>query len=87
MKLRGVRKTFPAPAHAARLLVRVPSAQVGLFRFLLEAHDHLASFTVLDRREALLKLLFSPHEERRVRSALADMAEVVDVVVMPWPVT
>lgn len=86
MKIRGVRKALPEPAHATRLLVRVPAAQVGLFRFLLEANDHLASFTVLDRREALLKLLFSPHEERRVRSALADMAEVVDVVVMPWPI-
>lgn len=87
MKKRRPRPALPAPVTAARLLVRLPSAQVGLFRFLLEAYDHLAVFTVLDRREALLKLIYSPHEDDRVRQALTHMSEMLDLDIHPWPQT
>lgn len=86
MKKSRCRKAFPPPAHAARLLVRVAPEKVGLFRFLLEAHDHLGVFTVLNRREALLKVLYSPHEERRMQTALAEMGETIPLTVLPWPV-
>lgn len=69
-----------------RLLVSLPPERVGLFRFLLEASDNLASFTVLDRREALLKVLFSPHQEREVLRTLEGIGETVPLVVRPWPV-
>lgn len=86
MKKSRCRKAFPPPLRASRLLVRVAPEKVGMFRFLLEAHDHLAVFSVLDRRVALLKLIYSPHEDRRVRQALADMGETLSMEVMPWPV-
>lgn len=86
MKKTRCRKAFPPPVRASRLLVRIAPEKVGMFRFLLEAHDHLAVFSVLDRREALLKVIYSPHEDRRVRQALADMAETLPMAVLPWPV-
>lgn len=65
---------LPPPHHSAQLLVRLDPTQVGMFRFLLEAYDHVAYFTVLDRHEALLKVVFSPHCEGAVRSTLAEIA-------------
>ncbi|MEG2172279.1 MAG: DUF4911 domain-containing protein [Desulfovibrionaceae bacterium] len=60
-------------------------SQVGMFRFLLEGYDNLAYFTVLERRTALLKLVFSPHREYFVREALAQIAGTVDVKIQEWP--
>lgn len=56
-----------------------------MFRFLLEARDNLAGFTVLDRRECLLKVFFSPHQAQDVRRELAAMGEAIPLAVMPWP--
>lgn len=83
---------LPPARRSAKLLVRIAPAQVALFRFLLEAHDNLALFTVLHSRTAnrpgdpsLLKLLFSPHQERDVRAALDAMRGAVPFDVAEWP--
>lgn len=79
------RKAFPPPERMFRVLVRISPEKVGMFRFLLEAHDHLGVFTVMDRREALLKVCASPHEEARLLRALADMADTLNLTLLPWP--
>ncbi|MEI3479629.1 MAG: DUF4911 domain-containing protein [Bilophila sp.] len=56
------------PECSDKLLVTLPPQQVGMFRFLLEGYDNIASFTVLDRSEALLKVFFSPHQHGEARS-------------------
>lgn len=38
----------------------MPPANIAMFRFLLEAKDNLAQFTVLERKTALLKIFFPP---------------------------
>ncbi len=86
MKKRRRPRALPAPSSSMRLLVSLPPERVGLFRFLLEVSDNLANFTVLDRREALLKVLFSPHQERDVLHALEGIGETIPLVVRPWPV-
>ncbi|SKA94424.1 protein of unknown function [Paucidesulfovibrio gracilis DSM 16080] len=68
-------RVYPAPAHSARLYVRVRREHIGLFRFLLEAWDNLALFTVVDRLRGVLLLRFSPHQESEVRGFLAAAAE------------
>ncbi len=70
--------------RSAVLLIRIAPRDVGLFRFLLEARDNLALFTVLDPRAALLKLLFSPHQLDNLRVALADLAEMLSFRVEVW---
>jgi hypothetical protein len=80
------KRRYPAPTHSARLLVRLDSSSGGLFRFLLEAWDNLAGFTVLDRNEALLQVFFSPHQEEKVRLVLAIISTEIPLTVMPWPV-
>ncbi len=66
-------------------MITVEPALTGMFRFLLEAYDNLAGFTVLDRHAALLRLFFSPHREREVRAALEDIGRTVPLHVEPWP--
>ncbi len=58
---------------------------MALFRFLLEAYDNCAYFTVLERRPALLKLVFSPPRERAARRAPAEMAQSLPFSVEEWP--
>ncbi len=50
---------------------------MALFRFLLEARGHLAYFTVLDRKRALVRVVFSPDAAGELERNLADMAESV----------
>ena len=76
---------LPPPRRSGRLLLRLTPEHIALFRFLLEAYDNLAYFTVLERRTALLKLAFSPQRERAVRRALAEMARSLPFTAEDWP--
>lgn len=73
----------PARESAARYL-RLPAEQTALFRFLLEAYENVAYFTVLDRREALIKVVFSPHMRAQADAALADIARSVPLERLPY---
>ena len=73
------------PRHSGRLLVRLAPQDVALFRFLLEAYENLAFFTTLERRTALLKVMYSPQQENAVRAALAEIGESVSLVMEEWP--
>lgn len=79
------RPCSPAPERSGQLLVRVAPADVALFRFLLEAYENLALFTTLERRAALLKILFSPQQEKAVRAALDEIGASVPLMVEDWP--
>ena len=86
--LRKRRKPAPAlppPTRSASLLVRIAPENTGLFRFLLEAYDHVAYFTVLEHKTALLRVIFSPHREDETRRALAQMAQSLHLAVEEWP--
>ena len=82
---RKVGPPLPAPRFSGRLLVRVHPSQVGMFRFLLEAYEHVAYFTVLNKYEALLKIVFSPHREKAARAALDEIAHSLPLEIRPWP--
>ncbi len=70
---------LPAPKNSSVLYVQVLPKDVGMFRFLLEARDNLALFTVLDRHGAVLKVMYSPHQEKLVKEALQGMTEVIPI--------
>ena len=76
---------LPPSAQSASLLVRIAPENTGMFRFLLEAYEHLAYFTVLENKTALLRIVFSPHRERDTREALAQMAQSLSFSVEEWP--
>lgn len=68
---------LPPSRYSAALYLRLPAGQTALFRFLLEACENVGYFTVLDRKEALVKLVFSPHMRAQVEAVLADMARSI----------
>ncbi len=64
--------------------VKIAPSQVGMFRFLLEAYDNLALFTVLDKFEAILKVFYSPHQAKEAQERLADMQSLVDFEILTY---
>ena len=88
-KARPVRRWKPVslpPAHTSGYaLIRIATGDAGLFRYLLEAADNLATFTVIDPREGLIKLVFSPHQRGQVMEYLESMKELVRFELSEWP--
>ena len=84
-KARKPGPALPPPRVSLRFLARLAPQDVGMFRFLLEAYDNLAYFTVLDAREALLSVVCSPHQEDAVRRALEGIGEHLPLRFEPWP--
>ena len=76
---------LPPPQASLRFLVHLASQDVAMFRFLLEAYDNLAYFTVLDARETLLSVVCSPHQEYAVRQVLEGIGEHLPLRYEPWP--
>lgn len=56
-----------------------------MFRFLLEARDNLAMFTVLDRKLALLKILFAPESRETVNRALREIGQAIPLEILNLP--
>lgn len=77
--------TPPAPEWSERLYVELAPERMALFRFLLEARDHAAYFTVLDRRRALVRVVYSPGCAAEVEQALADMAQSMPMAIIRSP--
>ena len=75
---------LPDPPVCGRLLVRLEARHTALFRFLLEAYENVAYFTVLDRKEALIKYIFSPHMRVQAEAVLADIARSVPLERLPY---
>ncbi len=72
------RPPLPPVTESGRIYVRLDSRDTAMFRFLLEAEDNLGYMTVLDRWRALLKVTFSPHQARQMRTCLGAMREMLD---------
>ena len=85
-KRRKPAPAFAAPQHSGHLLVRLAPHDTAMFRFLLEAYDHTAYFTVLEPKTALLKIVFSPHLEKEARTALDEMTRSLPFSIEEWPV-
>ena len=78
---------LPPPRASLRFLLRLAPQDVAMFRFLLEAYDNLAYFTVLDAREALLSVVCSPHQEYAARRALEEIGGYLPIRHVSWPLT
>lgn len=77
---------LPAAVSSEIFLVRIAPRDTGLFRYLLEGGgSHLAMITVIDPGNALLKLLFSPHQREELELLLEGMKRTVSFELLPWP--
>jgi hypothetical protein len=84
-KIRKPGPALPPPRASLRFLARLAPQDVAMFRFLLEAYDNLAYFTVLDAGEALLSVVCSPHQADAACRALEDIGESLPLRYEPWP--
>jgi hypothetical protein len=77
------------PAEASgRLYLRLPSREVALLKFLLEARDNLALPTVVDRFAAVVRLLYAPEAAEAVEAFVREFAAAcpdVRVCLRPGP--
>ena len=72
-------------SKSALLLLRMHPSQVGMFRFLLEAHGHTGFFTVLEKQTALVKFGYAQEMEQQVAKVLKEIATTVPFTCEPWP--
>ncbi|MDR1359408.1 MAG: DUF4911 domain-containing protein [Deltaproteobacteria bacterium] len=70
-------RLWPAPPESARLYCGLHPSKVHIFRYFLEAEDHLGLMTVTDRRKAIVQLRFSPHQREEVLRFLDDLRTVL----------
>lgn len=66
---------LPAPSFSSRLYIRLEPERTRLFRYLLEAYDNLAYSSVADRKACILKLVYSPQQEREFLAALDEIKQ------------
>ena len=84
-KKRRLPLLLPAPKWSARLYVRLAKHDIALFRYLLEAQENLGYMSVVDCNAAVLKVVFSPHQEREMRDYLEIMRQTIEFFVLEQP--
>jgi hypothetical protein len=57
--------------------VRIDTRHIALFKFLLEAHGHLGFMSVADKHAAILKISYSPDQEREIQAFLEEVRDTV----------
>ncbi len=58
--------------------IQIKPSSVGIFKYLLEAYDNLAIFTVLDKQKAVLKVFCAKEQENEMLDRLNDMQTLID---------
>lgn len=56
-----------------------------MFRFLLEAYENMALFSVLDKNKAAIKLIFAPSSKLAIKKILDEINESVNIQYNEWP--
>ena len=67
------------------LLIYMPAQNVAMFRFLLEAYENLALFTVVERRPSILMLSFAEESRGEIINMLNEIASAVEFTWTEWP--
>lgn len=65
--------------------MRLAAKDVAMFRFLLEAYENLACFSVLEKRPALLKLMFAEESREAVIASLKEISRTIRLEWSEWP--
>lgn len=71
--------------ESGKLLIKIRSRDIAMFRFLLESYDNEALFSVLEKNPPLLKLMFAPGNIANIRRILAEIAQTIPLQVEEWP--
>lgn len=75
----------PPPEQSSRIYIQMAPSDIAIFRFLMEAVENLALFTVTDRFKGILMIRYSPHQEREFREFMDGLKEEIDIKYLPNP--
>jgi hypothetical protein len=62
-----------------RLYIEVPRTEIAYLKFILEAYDNLAFFTVVDRYRAVLQVVYAIDQEQQLQELLGGLALEIPV--------
>lgn len=68
--------------YSANLIIMLRPSDIAMFRFLLEAYENLAFFTVLDKRQAIIKLIFAGESKNEVMKVLEIIKKSVPLEIL-----
>lgn len=72
-----------APTVSGHLYIKIKPESTRFFRYLLEAYDNLAYTSVVNRKTCILKLIYSPLQEKEFFAALQEIQQSILVEVLP----
>lgn len=75
----------PPPEQSKRIYIQIKPSDIAIFRFLMEAADNLALFTIADRFKGILLIRYSPHQEREFFEFIAGMKEEIEITFVHTP--
>ncbi|WP_432734620.1 DUF4911 domain-containing protein [Maridesulfovibrio sp. FT414] len=75
----------PAPEQSSRIYIQIAPADIAMFRFLMEAVDNLALFTIADRFKGVLLLRYSPHQKREFFEFMEGLKQEMEIKFLPDP--
>lgn len=79
------RQLPPPPEQSSRIYIRISPSDIAMFRFLMEAVDNLALFTIADRFKGILLLRYSPHQEREFFQFMKGVESEMEITYLPAP--
>lgn len=75
----------PPPEQSSRIYIQMAPSDIAIFRFLMEAVENLALFTVTDRFKGILMIRYSPHQEREFREFMDGLKDEIHIKYLPNP--
>ena len=68
--------------YSKRLYLQVDRKYIALFKFFLEGYDNLAYLTVVDKKKAVLQLVFSYEFEELVYDFIKNLSQEITVKIV-----
>lgn len=66
--------------NSSYLVIRIPVQNIAMFRFLLEAHDNMALFTVMENNPSILILSFASESHEEIINMLVEISQTVKFI-------
>jgi len=71
--------------YSKRLYLQIDRKDIALFKFFLEGYDNLAYLTVVDKKKAVLQLVFSYEFEELVYDFIKNLSQEITVKIVYEP--
>lgn len=65
--------------NSSHLAIHIPVQNIAMFRFLLEAYDNLALFTVMENIPSILILSFASESHEEIINMLVEISQSVKI--------